>query len=342
MKRTLSLLIISTFLLTGCVQDGDTNRSSQYSRAMPLMDTFVQVKISWKRAADKEGRQKAEETVSGAFRLADELEKRFDIYCPESEINSLNIARERSVSPALFDLLERSERISRLTSGRFDTTVAPVLKREGFYEDMPDSIREKIPDSPGEGGWKDIILSPESRKVILSSTAWVDLSGIAKGYIVDRMAEFFRENKIQGFLINAGGDIYCGERNGYDKWMIGLREPGTESVLLVLELEDMAVATSGDYENWIMRDTGEVFSHIVDPLRHAAVEKELSSVTVISPSCTEADALATGMMAMRKDKVIALADTIEGVEAIVVTFSGDGYKIDHSGGAGEYIVRRQK
>jgi len=307
------------------------------------MDTFVQVKISGERAGDKEGREKVEEAVSGAFQLADELEKRFNIYYPKSEINSLNIAREQSVSPALFDLLEKSEEISRLTSGGFDTTVAPVLKQEGFYKDMPESIREKIPDSPAEGGWKDIILSPESRNVTLRSTAWVDLSGIAKGYIVDRMAEFFRKNKIQGFLINAGGDIYCGERNGDGKWMIGLREPGTEGVLLVLELEDMAVATSGDYENWIMdRDTGEVFSHIVDPLHHALVEKELSSVTVISPACAEADALATGMMAMGKGEAIALADAIEGVEAIVVTFSRDGYKIDYSGGAGEYIVWRQK
>ncbi len=344
MWRIFPVSIICVLFTTGCARETGMDRHNRYSRTEPLMGTFVRIIVPERRRTNGEPPGDAVKAVNGAFQLASALEKKFNIYDPKSEINGLNIAKDRSVSPELFDLVQKAKNMSRLTNGAFDMTVAPILKAEGFYENMPGYILEEIPGEFDGKGWEGVVLSSDRTNVALGDGVWMDLSGIAKGYIVDRMADLLRGKGIRRFLINAGGDIYCGRKKGHGKWMIGLRAPGTEKILLTLAVEEMAVATSGDYENWVVDEsTGKASSHIMDPSRQAAVEKRFSSVTVITRTCTEADALATGMMAMGRDKVIALVDTIGGVEAIVVTSDGKGgHSVDRSGGAREYMAGGQK
>ncbi|MGB2599577.1 MAG: FAD:protein FMN transferase, partial [Candidatus Omnitrophota bacterium] len=105
--------------------------------------------------------------------------------------------------------------------------------------------------------------------------------------------------------------------------------------------KDMAVATSGDYENVVIdENTGEVLSHIIDPFREAPIKETFSSVTVIAPTCAEADALATGMMVMGKDDAIALANEMKDVSIIVVTGSDGQHSVDLSEGAEKYVTGR--
>jgi len=101
----------------------------------------------------------------------------------------------------------------------------------------------------------------------------------------------------------------------------------------------MAVATSGDYENVVIdRKSGEYISHIIDPSGEKAKREIPSSITVIAPTCAEADALATGMMAMDKDKAIALADTLKDVEIIAIECPGGRRSMNFSKGAAKYVV----
>ncbi len=339
MKRLLcSILAALTMLLTsGCIR---SDRPIEYSRIEPLMHTFVQVKASIPRAV---GISRAElgKAVYGAMGEARALEKRFSAFYPGSEANLLNIVRTRKVSTELFGLLTEAGRISRLTDGEFDITVAPVLKAEGFYKHMPERIRDRIPESFDGVGWENVVMLDDGRTVTLRKGAWIDLSGIAKGYIVDRMAGLFKEKGITGVMVNAGGDIYCGAKDDGAPWKIGIRRPGARSVVVALDVKDMAVATSGDYENVVIdRRTGEGISHIIDPSRGEAVRELPSSVTVIAPACARADALATGMMAMGREKAMALADTMEDVSIIVVECAGRRPVVSFSKGAEKYLAGR--
>lgn len=333
MKRAICIFF-SVIVFTGCSRIEGKN---DYSRTVALMDTFVQVKV----VASGHRREELVKTVDEVLERARELEKKFSAFDPESEVNALNTAGMRKVSPVLFDLIKKAGKISLITDGEFDITVAPVLKADGFYKNMPAQIRDKIPDGFDGVGWKNVVLKPGSRNILLRNGAWIDLSGIAKGYIVDQMSGFLREKGVTGFLINAGGDIYCGAKGASDVWKIGVREPGQRKIVITLDVKDMAVATSGDYENVVVdKETGKPISHIIEASHDKARGEVPSSITVIASTCTEADALATGMMAMGRERAIALADNMEDVSIIVIECPGGRQTMDFSRDAAKYLAGR--
>ncbi|MBU1127545.1 MAG: FAD:protein FMN transferase [Candidatus Omnitrophica bacterium] len=327
MKRPFLLLFAGIFFFSGC----SAEKLTLSKRTVPLMGTFVEIRI-W---GNRDGEDKIiEETLE----FAGALEEKFNIFSTRSEINQLNLKKKAEVSPELYHVLDLSKAISAMTDGEFDVTIAPMLKYGGFYAEMPEAIRNMIPDRYEKGGWKNITLfSPDH--VSLDGGVWVDASGIAKGYIVDQMADFLAGKKVAYFLINAGGDIYCGKKQNSGKWMVGLRAPASKSAVLVLALQGKAVATSGDYENCVIdAKTSEELSHIVDPSVPCVMKKNFSSMTVIASTCAVADALATAMMAMGKEKAIALADTMDGVEVISVTSQDGECVVDYSAAAEKYVA----
>lgn len=301
------------------------------------MGTFLEVRVS----SFNMSREQLKEALEGAFRLADVLVGEVNGFDPASGINRLNLSRDSQVSPDLFYVIKNAGRINRLTGGAFDPTVSPILKRQGFYGDMPPEILDMIPDDDAGVGMDNVELFPGSFRVVLHNSAWLDLSGIAKGYVVDRIAAHLRECGISDFLVDAGGDMYCGVKEDGRKWRIGLRKPGRQSVLAVLEVSGLAVATSGDYEKFISeRGTGTEFSHIVAPSAGEMLVKVPSSFTVIAPDCLTADALATAMMVMGKRKSLELADGMESIEVIVAGMNDDPARMMFSAGAEQYISKR--
>ena len=332
MRTSILTAVVFLALLSGCRQHG---APAEYSRVGTVMDTFVQVKVSDAAL----GRDRLESAVEGCLGLAEELSGKFSAFSPSSEINLLNTRKRMEVSPDLLDVISRSADMSSLTGGGFDVTVAPILKRQGLYRNMPEVILREIPDDTAAVNWRNVGINEEDGIITLKGGAWVDLSGIAKGYIVDRMSAFLSEAGIASVMVNAGGDIYCGARIGGGEWLVGVRKPGKGAVSLVLGLKNTAVATSGDYENFVRDEaTGEEVSHIADPDSGRTLKKSISSVTVIAPDCAQADALATGMMAMGPEKGIALADSTPGVEVIYIFEEAGKERVVMSKGAGEYIV----
>ncbi len=332
MKRFIAA-VLGLSLVTGCALPGESGR---FSRTETLMDTFVQVKA----VSASHSREKIAEAVNEAFGLGRQLEKKFSAYDTESEVNALNRAKSLAVSPELFNLLITANRVSLITEGEFDVTVAPVMKANGFYGDMPADLLKDIPDDFSGVDWRNVKIRMDKHKILLVNNAWIDLSGIAKGYIVDRMSDHLRGKGIEGFMVNAGGDMYCGSKGKNGDWRIGVRKPGAKNIVMTLDIGDMAVATSGDYENVaIDKETGEIVSHIVDTRVDKPVKEKASSVTVITPSCARADALATGMMAMGREKALALADTLEDVEIIAIECNPEGQSTYYSRNAKKYLSR---
>ncbi|MBL7073412.1 MAG: FAD:protein FMN transferase [Candidatus Omnitrophica bacterium] len=316
---------------------------SEYSNMFIFMGTFGSVKVISREFSVETLRKK----VDVATKRANILEEKLSIFIEHSELNELNVSKKMKVTDDLFQLIARSIEVSRLTGGKFDITIAPILKKEGFYHDMPKSIRDKIPENFDGVGWENVILKEDTKEIELLSGAWIDLSGIAKGYIVDEMAEFFVSKGIVDFLINAGGDIYAGGTNRAKAWKIGLRRPDSgsldemnlsEYVILTLNVENMAVATSGDYENVIIASGEKTeISHIIDPRDARSKRMISSSITVIAPTCTYADALATGMMVSGGKEALKLANTLLGIEVIAVTNVNNHPEINFSKNARGYI-----
>jgi thiamine biosynthesis lipoprotein len=173
----------------------------------------------------------------------------------------------------------------------------------------------------------------------------VDLGGIAKGYAIDKAVEAMQKAGATGGMVDIGGDIRCFglPSAGQSVWRIGLQDPDkakdgfdTGTPLLVLHLTDAAVATSGGYRRFA-RIQGEKYSHIINRLTGAAA-KGLSSVTVISRSAIDADALATAVDVMGTEKGLALIEEIPQTDAILIT-SAPQYKLIKTTGAEKYIIK---
>ena len=340
-KQIIKKIIGSVMILfvSGCSRPAGY---SECSRTCTLMGTFVQVKV----LSRKFSREKLLETIETAMNKARALEDNFSIFRENGELNELNIKKKKKVSEDLFQLIKISKDIGILTEGNFDITLAPVLKKEGFYSDMPPGVWDKIPTDFDAVGWDNVVLHPETGEVELARGAWIDLSGIAKGYIVDKISEFFIKNGISDFLINAGGDIYARGKNKGRVWRIGIRRPSSEGfsrtdiseyVVLTLSVENMAVATSGDYENVVVQEGApDERSHIIDPKLERSKPKMLSSMTVIAPTCAYADALATAMMVFDEKEALKLTDTIPEVEVISVKNLNNHPEINFSKNAKKY------
>ncbi len=328
-------LVPPFFALSGCY----AARTREYSRNLSMMGTFVQVKVSDEQGL---GSARIEKAMTEALSAGAELEKKLSIYDPAGEVSTLNRSKSMKASPELFGLIALAAEVGGKTSGAFDITVAPALKARGFYADMPEEIRRTIPDGNGGVGWRNVSLDRGSGTVILRNGAWIDLSGIAKGYIADMIAENLSSSGAECFLVNAGGEIRCGGGKSGKKWRIGIQRPGGPGSVAVLALTDAAVATSGDYENFIVDSaSGGGVSHIVDPGAGAPMDKKKRSVTVITKNCAYADALATGMMVLGTAKSMALADELGDADAIFVETVDGKEVLSFSKGAGKYLIRNE-
>lgn len=333
-----SVFFLLPILLAAAVPlqvSGCAGAPTEYTANVRLMETFVQIKISSDGTDWPSSMRKAVEVaVKEAAGLADKL----SIYNPVSEIVMLNTFRKREVTKELYEVLKLSSEVSRKTGGAFDITVSPVLKAKGFYKNMPEEIASTIPDG-APAGWQSVRLSDDGKTVDLENNAWVDLSGVAKGYIVDAMAKHLLESGIRHFSVNAGGEIRCTDKVTGEPWRIGIQRPGGRGTVTTLALANRSVATSGDYENFIA-DAGGAgeMSHIIDPSKAAPMEKISAGITVITADCGYADALATAMMVMGKEKAIALADKLGDVDVIFVEETGGVEKLSFSKNAEKYLV----
>ena len=238
----------------------------------------------------------------------------------DSEISRLNNeskGRPIEVSRELFDIIEASFKYSRMTSGAFDITARPIVKLWGFQGGSPKLPTDKEIASTLElVGYHRVGLDRKNLTVSLPAGMQIDLAGIGKGYGVDRCVSILKEHGVKSALVNLSGNMYAiGSPFGREYWSIGIREPhGEEGIVGKLLLKDEAVATSGNYENFVMIE-GRRYGHIVDPSTGRTVDHILA-VTVIAPGALAADALSTGMFVLGPEAGAAAAEKIPGLRAV--------------------------
>lgn len=319
--KKLALACSCLLLLSSCGKQPDTDVKEQLVEVKTsriVMGTVVNIRCL---AADS---SRAKEAADEAFARIEEIDRLMSTYKEESEVTRLNLAAGISplkVSPDTYQVLARSREFSRVTQGAFDITVGPFDKlwKKAAEEGKPPSpeLLAQTKSVVGSGGIK---LFPEQGTVLLDRSGMeIDLGGIAKGYAVDEALRALKSRGVENALIDAGGDIYCLGRNRKGTpWRVAIKDPlGSGEFLGVLHLEDKAVATSGDYErSYEIGD--ETYSHILHP-RTGLPVAGVASITVIAEDATTADALATALSVLGPRDGIQLAQSLPGVEAMIVS-----------------------
>ncbi len=237
------------------------------------------------------------EAIKQAYQETERLNKKYSTHREDSLISNI---KDRAPEPVEVDeefifLLEKARNFWEVTGGKFDITVGPLVELWGFYR-QEDSIPapEEISETKKQVGFDKIKV--ENRRISLPSEKMrLDFGAFVKGYAADRMAKILRDNGVENFLVNLGGNIYAGGKSPDNTgWTIGLRDPRqTEKINGVIKISDAGVATSGDYERMFIHE-GERYAHIIDPLAGRPV-KGTAAVTTIAPDALTADLFSTSL-----------------------------------------------
>ena len=235
-------------------------------------------------------------------------------YEPDSELSLINQnlqAGEYAISQELHLVLGASLMVWQETRGAFDITIGPLVNLWGFgpanAEETPtefeqDAVAERI-------GMENLELASNSI-VKKQPNLFIDLSAIAKGYAVDRVAEKLSSLGCKDYLVDIGGESFAkGQNQAGTPWKIGIEVPSPErrGIQRVLALSDLAIATSGDYRNFRETAVGRV-SHVMDPRNKLPVTSNIVSATVLHRSAMMADAYATSMMVLGYEDGMKLAE----------------------------------
>lgn len=239
------------------------------------------------------------------------------VFNPRSTISRINSGASRQTDAMLSEVIKKAEEVSRATHGAFDITVMPLVNAWGFgfksgalpTDAQVDSLRALV-------GYKKIHLLGEGLLKKDDPRTMLDCGAIAKGYAVDRIALLLRQRGVRNYLIEIGGEVVTKGRNpegGGHPWQVAVARPSDDKTAAapggdyqtILSLENAALATSGNYRNFYVKD-GRKYAHTIDPRTGRPVQHSLLSATVIAPDCATADAYATAFMVMGLEEAKAL------------------------------------
>jgi len=275
-----------------------------------------------------------------------QINRQMSTYDPESELSRFNRNSSTAwvpVSPELLLVVQEAQRVSQLTAGAFDVTVSPLVNLWGFGptvtdDDIPtDAAITEAQTRIGYQQLKTRDTPPALRKTIPDLE--VDLSAIAKGYAVDQLAEYLETLGISDYMVEIGGELRVKGHNAQgNPWRIAIEKPtpNERTVKRIALLTDRGIATSGNYRNFFERD-GQRYSHAIDPGTGRPIRHELASVSVIHPSVTMADALATGLIIMGSEKGLQLAEQ-QGLAALFIVIKNGGFEEKTTSAMASYLA----
>lgn len=297
-------------------------RRAQVSETRAALNTFVAVTVVAENAS------RAGEHIAAAFARLAQLEGTLSAHRPDSELSRLNSGAAGgcvSVSDDLYRAVEAGVNWHRRTLGAFNITVAPLLelwKNCGRQQRLP--TQDELDKARASLGVDRIQMDSGKRHVRWFTEGMrIDLGGLGKGYCADELVKLLRARGVRDALISIAGDIYAlGRREDGAPWRVGIQDPrrpdSPESLIGTLELSDMAVSTSGNYQRFV-EIRGKRYSHIVDP-RTGMTADAVPSVTVIGPDALTTDVLGTALSVLGVEEGLRLVAKMPGVEAMFVTF----------------------
>lgn len=272
-------------------------------------------------------REGVAEAVEAVFDVFAGVEERMNEWREDSPLGRVNLAAGKEPVPVPEDLravLHRGIAIGDLTGGAFDVTWAALWGLWDFRAESP-----RVPAAADIAARVSLIdfravqIDDDAGTVQLPREGMkIGLGGIAKGYALDEAARELRRRGFADFLIVGGGQVMAGGSRDGRPWRVGIRDPrgGPEDYFATVQIADASLSTSGDYERYFEAD-GVRYHHILDPATGMPA-RGLRSATVLSSDATLADALSTAFLVLGKDRSLALADSLPGVDAVLVDEHG--------------------
>lgn len=282
------------------------------------------------------------------YAVDEELRRINDVlstYIPTSELSRLNQTQSHNwqpISENLFFMLSLSKKINTQSMGAFDVTVGPLVNLWGFGPDKPlgnNPTDAAIAEALEKIGSDKYELDAQKQAVQKASALYIDLSAIAKGYGSDLIAELLQKKGIENFMVEIGGEIrVAGVNERGESWKIGVEKPSMlqTGAIQAVAITDSGLATSGDYRNYYEVD-GQRFSHTINPATGKPITHTLASVTVVAPTCAEADAMATALNVLGPIEGYNLAQKLD-LAAYFIIRDGDQFTIKYTPQFQPYLV----
>jgi thiamine biosynthesis lipoprotein len=307
-KSTISLVFLSLLVISGCWKD---QSSEIVTFRGSSMGTTYSVKLfSLPPETDSEKLHQEIKEVLGA------IDRLMSTHSSSSELSAFNKYRQTdwfSVSPLTLRVVDKGLEMSRRSEGTFDLTVGKLVDIWGFGKGIRD---DKLPSDDSirrilkEIGYEKIQIDARRLRIRKGDpNIAIDLSAVAKGFAVDEVANRLEENQIVNYLVEVGGEIRVGgSKQNSAPWVIAIEQPivGKRAIYKTLSIGRNGMATSGDYRNFFTKE-GKRYSHVIDPKTGYPITHQTGSVTVIHPSCAMADAWATALLVMGREKGYRMA-----------------------------------
>jgi len=266
----------------------------------------------------------ADKRIDDAVVEIKRIEKLFTTFDESSQTNLIN--RNAGITPVkvdkeVYDLIERSKKISTLTQGAFDITYGSIDKRLWNF----DKTMTSLPDPQTAKqlvrliNYRNVILNENDCTVFLKEKGMrIGFGGIGKGYAAEKAKLLLQQKGVKSGIINAAGDLTAwGYQPNGKPWTIGIADPDTKrQAFSFLEITNTSIATSGNYEKYVLID-GKKYSHTIDPKTGLPV-RGIKSVTIICPNAEIADAMATPVMIMGIKTGLDMLNQMKGIAGIVI------------------------
>lgn len=265
--------------------------------------------------------------------LAD-VNKTFSIFDTTSMISRINRGEIDKGNEDFLNVLRASIEVHEKTYGAFDCTIQPLIELWGFgRQNQKQIVPPALIDSVQQFTGCHRISIDHKRIVKEDSRIQLNFNAIAKGFAVDKIGQYLEHKGYKDFIVEIGGEVVTrGKKNG-KPWKVGIQIPtqtadGPVESNETFELEDMAVATSGDYRNFFEQD-GQRYTHILDPKTGKPEQTNLLSVSVITTTCAVADAYATAFMVLGIEKASEIVKKDPQLEAYFIYDNNGKYKVEH-------------
>ena len=290
---------------------------NEYRISKKLMGSGFELKVIAKN--ESKANQLLESGIKEIERIED-LISEFRVNALTAQINRNAGIKPIQVNKEVYELIDRSLKLSALSQGAFDISSGPLKKLYRFKnENFSFPKKEIIEKTLEKVGWKFIELNPNESSIFLTKkNMHISFAAIGKGYAADRVKKVWVENGVSSGLINASGDLTAfGNRLDGSSWKVGIAHPDDKTqMMFFVPLKNTSVATSGDYEQFFMHD-GVRFSHNINPITGLPL-KGIKSVSIFSPSAELSDALATAVYVMGVDTGLHFINQIPNTHAIII------------------------
>ncbi|SEM70671.1 thiamine biosynthesis lipoprotein [Mucilaginibacter gossypiicola] len=289
-----------------------------YKRVLKLMGNRFEISV----VSDDESR--ASSRIDLAVAEISRIEKLLTTFSDDSQTNQINAAagiKPVRVDQEVFQLIQRSLKISAITQGAFDITYGSIDKSLWNFDinmkSLPDA--ETARNAVRLINYKNVIMDPEHLTVMLKEKGMrIGFGGIGKGYAADRAKAILQHNGVNSGIVNAAGDLTTwGTQPNGKPWTIAIADPDKQlTPFSTLNISDMAIATSGNYEKYAVID-GKKYSHTIDPKTGLPVSG-IKSVSIICPSAEFADAMATPVTVMGIRVGLDLVNQLQQLACVII------------------------